>query len=179
MDQLDSDIAEVVITKGNSPEESVLDGIEKLGGISKFIDDGDQVFIKINLRLPFGFPTNTNLDTLKAIIQSCNSAGAKKVYVGSFPIEDITVKAISDSLQLKDYFKEIKIPFPILLLRNSALLVSEKKLAKLEKLNIEIESLFLKTSDLSDRLTHQLSGIKIDFSSQRDHLHRQFMDMYE
>lgn len=81
--------------------------------------------------------------------------------------------------QLIDYFKEIKIPFPILLLRNSALLVSEKKLAKLEKLNTEIESLFLKTSELSDRLTHQLSEIKIDFSSQRDHLHRQFMDMYE
>ncbi len=107
MDQLDSDIAEVVITKGDSPEESVLDGIEKLGGISKFIDDGDQVFIKFNLRLPFGFPTNTNLDTLKAIIQSCNQAGAKKVYVGGFPMEGITVKAISDSLQLKDYFKNI------------------------------------------------------------------------
>jgi len=107
MDQLNSDIAEVVITKGDSPEESVLDGIEKLGGISKFIDNEDQVFIKFNLRLPFGFPTNTNLDTLKAIIQSCNSAGAKKVYVGGFPIEGITVKAISDSLQLKYYFKNI------------------------------------------------------------------------
>jgi len=107
MDQLDSDIAEVVITKGDSPEESVLDGIEKIGGISKFIDDGDQVFIKFNLRLPFGFPTNTNLDTLKAIIQSCNQAGAKKVYVGGFPMEGITVKAISDSLQLKDYIKNI------------------------------------------------------------------------
>ena len=107
MDQSDSDITEVVITKGDSPEESVLDGIEKLGGISKFIDDGDQVFIKINLRLPFGFPTNTNLDTLKALIQSCNSAGAKKVYIGSFPIEGITIKAISDSLQLNAYFKNI------------------------------------------------------------------------
>ena len=107
MDQLDSDIAKVVITKGDSPEKSVLDGIEKLGGISKFIDNGDRVFIKFNLRLPFGFPTNTNLDTLKAIIQLCNRAGAKKVYVGGFPIEGITVKAISDSLQLNDYLKNI------------------------------------------------------------------------
>jgi len=107
MDQLDSDIAKVVITKGNSTEKSVLDGIEKLGGISKFIDNGDQVFIKFNLRLPFGFPTNTNLDTLKAIVQLCNQAGAKKVYVGGFPMDGITVKAISDSLQLKDYFKNI------------------------------------------------------------------------
>ena len=39
MDQSDSDITEVVISKGDSPEESVLDGIEKLGGISKFFDD--------------------------------------------------------------------------------------------------------------------------------------------
>ncbi|MHA1257056.1 MAG: DUF362 domain-containing protein [Promethearchaeota archaeon] len=107
MDQLNSDIAEVVINKGDSPEESVLDGIEKLGGISKFIDDGDQVFIKFNLRLPFGFPTNTNLDTIKAIVQLCNQAGAKKVYVGGFPMEGLTVKAISDSLGLKDYFKNI------------------------------------------------------------------------
>lgn len=81
--------------------------------------------------------------------------------------------------QLVDYFKEIKMPFPILLLRNSALLFSEKKLAKFEKFNLDIESLFLKTNDLSNKLTHQLSEIKIDFSSQRDHLHKQFSEMYE
>ena len=107
MDQLISDFAEVAIIKGDSQEEIVLDGIEKLGGISKFIDNGDQVFIKFNLRLPFGFPTNTNLDTIKAIVQLCNQAGARKVYVGGFPMEGLTVKAISDSLELKDYFKNI------------------------------------------------------------------------
>ncbi len=143
MDQLNSDIAEVVITKGESPEESVLDGIEKLGGISKFIDDGDQVFIKFNLRLPFGFPTNTNLDTIKAIVQLCNQAGAKKVYVGGFPMEGLTVKAISDSLGLKDYFKNIGAE--LVFLDNSNLFsqrsMDAKKLKAIKKRAFEYKSI--------------------------------------
>lgn len=143
MDQLNSDIAEVVITKGDSPEESVLDGIEKLGGISKFIDDGDQVFIKFNLMLPFGFPTNTNLDTIKAIVQLCNQAGAKKVYVGGFPMEGLTVKAISDSLELKDYFKNIGAE--LVFLDNSNLFsqrsMDAKKLKAIKKRAFEYKSI--------------------------------------
>lgn len=107
MDQSNLDYTEVAIIKGVNSKVSVLDGINKLGGISKYVKSGEQVFIKFNLRLPYGFPTNTNLDTLEAIIQSCNEAGAKKVIVGGFPFKGMPIKAISDSLRLKDYFKNI------------------------------------------------------------------------
>ncbi len=107
MEQSNSEFTDVVISKGNLPKECVLNGLDKLGGISNYVNDGDQVFIKFNLTLPQGFPTNTNMDTLEAIIKSCIDGGAKKVYVGSFPFKGITVKAISDLLGLKSYFLKI------------------------------------------------------------------------
>lgn len=107
MAQSDSKNAEVAIIKGENPEKNVLSAIEKLGGMSNFINEGDQVFIKINLCLPYGFPTNTNFDVLKAIVESCNKSGAKKVYVGSFPFNGVITKAISDILGLRSYFENI------------------------------------------------------------------------
>ena len=56
-DQSDLKNTEVAIVKGNTPGETVLKGIEIFGGINKFIEEGDQVFIKFNLCLPTGFPT--------------------------------------------------------------------------------------------------------------------------
>ena len=81
--------------------------------------------------------------------------------------------------QLKDYFKSIEVTFPILLLRNSVLLVPQKLSKKLKKLNETIEALFLNTYDLEKKHTQQLSTLKIDFSPQREHLKKQFEDLYE
>jgi len=107
MEQSNSEFANVVISKGNSPKECVFNGIEKIGGITNYVRDGDQVFIKFNLTLPQGFPTHTNMDTLEAIIESCHKAGAKKVYVGSYPINGISIKPISDLIGLNNYFLKI------------------------------------------------------------------------
>ena len=80
--------------------------------------------------------------------------------------------------QLKDYFKSIDIPFPILLLRNSVLLVPSRYSEKLKKLNVEIDALFLKKQELAAKFTHQISEIKIDFSKQKAHLIAQFKELY-
>jgi len=106
-DQSDLKNTEVAIVKGNTPEETVLKGIEILGGISKFIEVGDQVFIKFNLCLPTGFPTNTNFDVLESLINSCKKAGASKIYLGSFPFKGISIDTISNLLNLKDYFNSL------------------------------------------------------------------------
>lgn len=45
-------------------------------------------------------------------------------------------------LELKDYFSEINIPFPILIPRNSMLFLKEKTLGKIEKLDLTIEDFF-------------------------------------
>ncbi len=40
-------------------------------------------------------------------------------------------------LELKDYFSEINIPFPILIPRNSMLFIKQKTLGKIEKLDLK------------------------------------------
>ena len=106
-DQLKSKKIEVSISKGDTPKECVLKSIENLGGISKFINEGDQVFIKFNLALPGGFPTNTNPDILGAVISSCKKAGAKKIFLGSFPSSRFPAKVIYDFLSMQKYFENL------------------------------------------------------------------------
>jgi len=79
--------------------------------------------------------------------------------------------------ELKEYFEAVKVPFPILLLRNSALITSNKQVQKLKKLNISIEEIFLKQNDLINNKTKEISKIKIDFSEQRAFLEKQFADL--
>src|SRR5690606_25480081 len=81
--------------------------------------------------------------------------------------------------QLKDYFKAVNIPFPILLLRNSALLVPKLLSEKLKKLNLKIEDLFLPQHELITKHTRTISQIEIDFSKQKEFLKQQFKDLYE
>lgn len=81
--------------------------------------------------------------------------------------------------QLKDYFNKVGIPFPILLLRNSALLIPKMLSEKLKKLTIEIEDLFLPQHELLTKHTKNISQIEIDFSKQRRFLQKQFKDLYD
>jgi len=106
-DKLNLENTEVAIVKGDTPRESVLKGFEMLGGISTFIDEGDKVFIKFNLNLPGGFPTNTNFDVLAAVIGLCKNAKAEKIYLGSFPLKGVPIKKISNLLNLEEYFRSI------------------------------------------------------------------------
>lgn len=96
---------EVVISKASTPKECWIKGIQQLGGITNYISEGDHVFIKFNLNLPGGFPTNTNFDVLDALIISCKEAGAEKIYIGSFPKKGIPIKIISDLLNLEEHFR--------------------------------------------------------------------------
>jgi len=82
-------------------------------------------------------------------------------------------------LQLKSNFESHKVVFPMLLLRNSALLITEKQKEKLKKLNVEVADLFLKQDALKTKITKQISAITIDFSEQKEHLKQQFKALYE
>lgn len=53
-------------------------------------------------------------------------------------------------LELKDYFAEIKIPFPILIPRNSMLYIKEKTLGKIEKLDLKIEDFFQNFTNITN-----------------------------
>jgi len=81
-------------------------------------------------------------------------------------------------LELKKYFQASAITFPMLLLRNSALLVSEKQNNKLQNLKTEVSELFLDQSALKTLKTNQISEIEIDFSPQKEQLATQFKELY-
>lgn len=81
-------------------------------------------------------------------------------------------------LELKEYFNSQNITFPILLMRNSALLMTQKQLDKTEKLGLELKDLFFKDYELDEKLTHHLSKIAIDFALQKQHLKNQFEGLY-
>lgn len=81
--------------------------------------------------------------------------------------------------QLKDYFDKVDVPFPILLLRNSVLIKTEKQQKKLEKLSISNADLFLSPDALINKKVRQISDIDIDFAPQKEHLKNQFKALYQ
>jgi bacillithiol biosynthesis cysteine-adding enzyme BshC len=81
--------------------------------------------------------------------------------------------------QLKAFFNKVTVPFPILLLRNSALIQTEKQSEKLRKLNISKEDIFLKQDTFINKKVREISNIDIDFSLQKKHLIQQFEDLYK
>lgn len=82
-------------------------------------------------------------------------------------------------LQLKSNFEAQNITFPMLLLRNSALIKSEKQVSKLENLNISNADLFLDRHSFINKKVRQISNIDIDFSEQIQHLETQFKQLYD
>ena len=73
----------------------------------------------------------------------------------------------------------MEVPFPILLLRNSALLLSGKQRNKLGRLGIKLEDLFLKQASFINKRIRQISNIDIDFSEQKQALEEQFKFLYQ
>lgn len=82
-------------------------------------------------------------------------------------------------LELKSYFEAVNVTFPMLLLRNSAVVKTQKQSEKMEKLNISNRDLFLKKDDFIAKKVKELSKIDIDFTPQKEHLQQQFEDLYK
>jgi bacillithiol biosynthesis cysteine-adding enzyme BshC len=80
-------------------------------------------------------------------------------------------------LQLKTNFDANKITFPILLLRNSVLICSNKQIKKAENLNLTWHDLFSNQQELFNKKTKEFSKLKIDFSIQKDFLKQQFINL--
>ncbi|WP_316633647.1 bacillithiol biosynthesis cysteine-adding enzyme BshC [uncultured Flavobacterium sp.] len=82
-------------------------------------------------------------------------------------------------LELKSFFDAVNITFPILLVRNSVLLNTEKQAQKADKLNLSWTDLFTKPADLINTITHKLSAFPIDLTPQKETLEKQFKYLYE
>ena len=82
-------------------------------------------------------------------------------------------------LELQSNFDANKITFPMLLLRNSVLLATEKQAQKADKLDLSWADLFSTQNDLLTNKTKALSQFTIDFSEQKAHLQQQFIGLKE
>ena len=82
-------------------------------------------------------------------------------------------------LELKSYFDALKVTFPMLLLRNSALLITKKQAEKVKRLDLNLEDLFLKQTSLINKKIRKISNIEIDFTPQKKLLEEQFEKLFE
>jgi uncharacterized protein YllA (UPF0747 family) len=81
-------------------------------------------------------------------------------------------------LELKSTFDAFGCTFPILLLRNSALIITKKQEEKIEKLQLNWKQLFSKQEILINNKVKEISEIPIDFSKLKTALQKQFSDLY-
>lgn len=81
--------------------------------------------------------------------------------------------------ELQSYFEAVNVTFPMILLRNSAVVKTAKQSEKMEKLKITNHDLFLKREAFINKKVKELSAIEIDFSRQKQHLEQQFKDLYK
>ena len=82
-------------------------------------------------------------------------------------------------LELKSYFEALNVPFPMLLLRNSALVMTSKQKEKSKKLQLSDHDLFLKQNSLINKKIREISNISIDFTPQKKLLEKQFEALYD
>ncbi len=80
-------------------------------------------------------------------------------------------------LELKNNFDAQKVTFPILMLRNSFVIATEKQVLKMKKLGLSFPELFLKQKELVNQKTKEFSNFNIDFSEQKDTIKKQFSDL--
>jgi len=82
-------------------------------------------------------------------------------------------------LELKSFFAAAKVTFPILLLRNSVLLASEKQAKKADKLELNWGNLFSKQAHLVTTKTKELSNFPVDLTHLKNQLQKQFQELYD
>lgn len=82
-------------------------------------------------------------------------------------------------LELKSFFNTVNITFPMLLVRNSVLLATEKQAKKADNLDLSWKDLFTKPTNLVNEITHKLSAFPIDLTPQKEALEKQFQYLFE
>ena len=69
-------------------------------------------------------------------------------------------------LELKKVFEAVNVPYPMLILRNSLLFITEQQTKRIEQLGFEVEDFFKKPFDLINTLVLKNSTKQLDISKQ-------------
>ena len=86
---------------------------------------------------------------------------------------------ISYWLLLKDFFDSQNVNYPILLNRNSALIIDFKLSKKIKNLNIDLKDLFMEKNSLINKKVREISNIDLDLSFLKNKLDKQFKYLNE
>ncbi|ALI98629.1 bacillithiol biosynthesis cysteine-adding enzyme BshC [Rufibacter tibetensis] len=79
--------------------------------------------------------------------------------------------------QLKDMFEAFGVPYPAVMLRNSAMYVTKANAQRMEKLCLTIEEMFLELPSLKKRLAELLNQKEVSLESQRAALEEAFQQV--
>lgn len=82
-------------------------------------------------------------------------------------------------LQLNSFFDEKNITFPILIVRNSVLLMSKKNIKKCEKLDLNVSDLFKKTDNLIKYHISKKTDYSKDFTKLKKVISLNFIKLYK
>ncbi|MBL0057238.1 MAG: bacillithiol biosynthesis cysteine-adding enzyme BshC [Chitinophagaceae bacterium] len=80
-------------------------------------------------------------------------------------------------LELKKVFESVDVPFPVLVLRNSFLVVEETNRVLTEKLGLTTEALFKSENELMNRIVKRESAVKIDLAEEKKILEQFYMGL--
>ncbi|MFX0137080.1 MAG: DUF362 domain-containing protein [Candidatus Hodarchaeota archaeon] len=97
----------VVVAKGENTIDATKKAMELLGGMQKFVREGQIVFIKPDLSTPIGVPASTDPLVIGKIAKMCFAAGAKKIIVGDNPFGGISSKNLFKFTGLDEYLRSI------------------------------------------------------------------------
>ena len=119
---------DLVAVKNGEPDAMLDKAMEAIGGMSRFVQQGQTVIVKPNIgwnREP-ETGANTNPLLVKRVVEHCLQAGAKKVYVFDHPVDDSTAEkayvtsgiegaakaagAVIVPAHDKKYYQEVEIP---------------------------------------------------------------------
>lgn len=82
-------------------------------------------------------------------------------------------------LQLKNYFETQNVLFPILIVRNSVLILNQKQKTKLEKLDLDYKDLFRPLFELVSGNVMEHTDTKIDFAYYKSQIQQIFNELSE
>lgn len=82
-------------------------------------------------------------------------------------------------LQLKSYFESQNVLFPLLIVRNSVLILNQKQKSKLEKLDLDYKDLFSPLFELVSGNVMEHSDTKIDFEFYKSQIQNIFNELSE
>jgi uncharacterized protein YllA (UPF0747 family) len=82
-------------------------------------------------------------------------------------------------LQLRSFFDKKNITFPVLIVRNSVLLMSKKNIKKCEKLDLNVSDLFKKTDNLIKYHISKKTDYSKDFTKLKKVISSNFIKLYK